>query len=370
MSQAALVPVAAIAQQAPLPASASAVASDIARWNSLRQSDSLPFSAYASFLATHRGWPGETAMRRTAERRIDPSSVSAAEVVRYFSVHPPLTAAGHARHALALLAMGEVERARAVARQAWLEGAMPQADESRLLGAFGAALSQSDHDARVEVLLDHGDISGAQRVLPMASVARRPLFEARIALKTRAADAPSRVAALGPIAFEDAGLLMDRALYLRNTGQSQASRELLARPRRLAAPPRSPHKWLETQVLIARAAAADRQWSLAYQIASQIEDAYPAGTDVSQKSFGERDEYTNLAWLGGTAALRHLGRPADAARLFELYGRAAQSPQTRTKGIYWAGRAMQQAGQQDRARANFAEAGRHYDQFYGQLALE
>ena len=53
------------------PAYPSAIASDVARWNSLRQSDSLPFSSYSSFLLSHRGWPGETAMRRSAERRDD-----------------------------------------------------------------------------------------------------------------------------------------------------------------------------------------------------------------------------------------------------------------------------------------------------------
>ena len=45
-----------------------AVSTALARWNSLRQTDSLPFSSYASFLMSHRGWPGEIAMRRTAEK--------------------------------------------------------------------------------------------------------------------------------------------------------------------------------------------------------------------------------------------------------------------------------------------------------------
>ena len=49
-----------------LPPVSGAISSSIARWNSLRQSDNHPFAAYASFLASHRGWPGETAMRRTA----------------------------------------------------------------------------------------------------------------------------------------------------------------------------------------------------------------------------------------------------------------------------------------------------------------
>ncbi len=64
----------------------SAVAIGIEQWNRLRQSDSLPFSTYAAFLARHRGWPGETAMRRSAERRLSIEPSSPAEVVRFFGL--------------------------------------------------------------------------------------------------------------------------------------------------------------------------------------------------------------------------------------------------------------------------------------------
>jgi soluble lytic murein transglycosylase-like protein len=63
----------------------------------------------------------------------------------------------------------------------------------------------------------------------------------------------------------------------------------------------------------------------------RLDDAYPAGTDVSARPYGERDDYTSLAWLAGQAALNRLGRPADAARMFERYARAARSPQTRPR---------------------------------------
>ena len=96
---------------------------------------------------------------------------------------------------------------------------------------------------------------------------------------------------------------------------------------------------METMVVLARGAVNDRQWSLAYQIASQVDDLFPAGTDVSRRSYGERDEYTNLTWIAGTAAMR-TNRPADALRMFERYGRAAQSQQTRAKGFFWAARAL------------------------------
>ncbi len=58
-------------------------------------------------------------------------------------------------------------------------------------------------------------------------------------------------------------------------------------------------KWYEVLLTNARAANADTQYQLAYDIARQIDDAYPAGTDVSTKPYGERDDYTSLAWLAG-----------------------------------------------------------------------
>jgi soluble lytic murein transglycosylase len=122
-------------------------------------------------------------------------------------------------------------------------------------------------------------------------------------------------------------------------------------------------------VALARGAANDRQWSMAYQIASQVDDIFPAGTDVSRRSYGERDEYTNLTWLAGTAAMRS-NRLADAARMFDKYGRAAQSPQTRAKGFFWAARAAGAAGQTQQANNWLQQAASSPDQFYGQLAME
>src|SRR3546814_18577279 len=77
----------------------------------------------------------------------------------------------------------------------------------------------------------------------------------------------------------------------------------------------------------------------AYNIARQLDDALPPGTVVRETPLGVRDDYTSLAWLAGQIALKDIGRPADAARMFRAYGDAARSAQTRTKGYYWAGRA-------------------------------
>jgi soluble lytic murein transglycosylase len=351
------------------PASASPVAASIAQWNSLRQSDSLSFSSYASFLARNRGWPGETAMRRSAERRLSIEPVSPAEVLRFFSLYPPLTPGGQAHQAFALQASGRTEEARTAARAAWTAGVLAQNDEQRLLATFGATLTPQDHELRMEVLLGNGDSASGARTMMWAPAQKRSLYEARLALQTRASDAASRLGLLDNYARRDAGLIVDQAIWLRASGQSAAARQLLAGAA-FDRPPVGVARWIDTALTLARGAANDRQWSTVYAIAARLADIYPAGTDVSARPFGERDDYTSLAWLGGAAALQRLGRPADAARMFELYGRAARSPQTRAKGFYWAARAGNASGQTGQANAWLEQAAANPDQFYGQLALE
>ncbi|MGF1550578.1 MAG: lytic transglycosylase domain-containing protein, partial [Sphingomonadaceae bacterium] len=361
---------ASIASQAPQPAVDRDIASALARWNSLRQSDRLPFSSYASFLLRHRGWPGEDGLRRAAERSIDPNSFAPRELISYFAQHPPLTPVGHARYASALLALGNIDEAREQARKAWHGGVLPPADEAQLLARFGGSLTAADHDRRIERLLANDDRTSAARVLTLTSPERRPFHEAQLALQAEAPDADSRYRALGQAALADPGVLMARANWLRNNARSVEARNLLAQRPRLARLPADPEEWFETLLTMARAAANDSQWTVAYEIASKLDDAYPPGTDISEQSYGERDDFTSLAWLAGTTALHKLGRPAEAARLFEAYARAARSPQTQTKGLYWAGRATAAAREEAAARAYFEEAARHPDQFYGQLALE
>ena len=347
-----------------------ALSSAVAQWNSLRQTDSLPFSSYASFLLTHPGWPGEASMRRTAEKAISPDSAAPQDVVAFFHRYPPLSLVGHARHALALQAVGRSEEARIAARRAWTGGSLSSADEGRLLTTFSAMFTPEDHDRRIDALISGSDISGAQRMLPLASPAKRALFETRLAFRTRSSDATMRLAQLGPGFEGDSGLLLDRAIWLRNSGQALAARQLLANRPPLTSRPSNPEKWLDTMLTLAREAGNDRQWTLAYDIASKVVDTYPEGTDISEQPYAERDDYTSLAWLAGSTALNKIARPADAVRMFEFYAAAARSQQTRSKGYYWAARAASKAGDSARSNAFLERAAAAPDQFYGQLALE
>ncbi|MFS0770963.1 lytic transglycosylase domain-containing protein [Sphingomonas sp. 1P08PE] len=358
--------------QAPVvaaPVNNGAIAATIAQWRALQQTDALPFDSYANFIAQHPGWPGEAANRRAAERQAGLGTGTPQNVATFFRRYPPTTGAGRVAQARALLATGDMAGANAAARAAWRSGTLATADESAVLTSFPAALTPADHDARMDALLWQGNTGGAARQLVLVSPAQRPMFQARLAFRTKAPDAAALSAATQAQFAGDPGYIADRATWMRNA-LDPSVRSYLAQPRRLASLPGNVEKWYEVLLVNARGAAADSQWQLAYDIARQIDDAYPPGTDISKKPYGERDDYTSLAWLAGQTAMKQLNRPADAMVMFDRYARAIQSPQTRAKGYYWAGRAAEAAGKPAEAATYYGQASGYRDSYYGQLAAE
>ncbi|WP_176592934.1 lytic transglycosylase domain-containing protein [Sphingobium sp. EM0848] len=351
-------------------ASDPSISGTISQWRALQQSDALGFSTYASFILTNPGWPGEDRMRRLAETSINPNSYDPGQVVAFFTRFPPRTASGNARYALALMQQNRMGEARIAARNAWIGGSLAPDDEARLLSLFGSSWTSVEHDLRTDALLWKGDIMGAQRMLAYASPARRPVYEARIAFRQKAPDATMKMQLAEAVGATDAGFVADKATWMLNTGNWIAGRQYLANRPALTFRPGDAEKWYETLLTQARAAANDSQWSFAYGIASKLDDAYLPGTDVNTRPIGERDDYTSLAWLAGSTAFYNLGKPLDAMEMFRRYATAAKSPQTQSKGFYWAGRAALQAGDTATANSYFARAALFPDQFYGQLALE
>jgi soluble lytic murein transglycosylase len=222
----------------------------------------------------------------------------------------------------------------------------------------------------VSRLLWSNAIRAAQRWMPYISTERRSVLEAQLAFELKAPDAADKFAAAGNLALTDAGLVMERVSALRAGGNPLAARELLASRPPLSAPPHVARDWLRILLTNAEAAEAEGQPDLAYRIASKLGDVFPAGTDITRLDLATRDTYTSVAWLAGELAYYKLNRPNDAVAMFKAYTAGARSPQTRAKGMYWAGRASKKAGDMAMAQQYWNDAARFYDFFHGQLALE
>jgi soluble lytic murein transglycosylase len=336
------------------------MAGAISRWEQLIASNTLPFDSYASFLVSYPGFPDEDRLRSAAEARLGAEFVPQDRLIAYFDRVPPLTNNGRAQYALALMTARPAE-AQAMAITAWRGGEMTDGAESMIRGTYFAALSQADHDARMDALLWQRNRPAAERQLSLTSPQRQGLFGARLAILQGGEGATS-----DPTALSDPGYLYNRSRLLRSKGRVQEAAALLARRPQLSALPFDETLWVEEQLAVARQAGA----SNARAIATLIDDAFPAGADISAKGFKLRDDYTSLMWLGGTQSLWDLGDPGAAAGLFYRYGAAARTPQTRSKGFFWAGHAASRAGNSAGATAYYEQAGAFADKFYGQMALQ
>lgn len=352
-----------------LPRTPDALAESVVQWDRLRRdSYSATFAELSGFLRGHPGWPQELVLRRRAERALQPDTPMA-DRLAYFTRFPPVTASGSFRYAEALLGAGRRDEAIRFARQAWTSDGLSAAGETELLAKFASALTGADHAARVDRLIWSNQTTAAQRVLGLVPADRRAPLEARLALRSRAVDADGRYQALSDAQRNDPGVVMDRAIWLRDGLQVDAARRLVADAATLPGAPVDPVRWMTFRLDLARAAARDGQNDLAYRIAANHR-SFPLGRPLNSWSDSERDKLTDLEWLAGWTALKSIGAPARAVDHFQNYRNAAQSPITQARGDYWAGRAAEAAGDRAKARRFYESAATHPDYFFGQLSLE
>ncbi|MFC3097529.1 lytic transglycosylase domain-containing protein [Alteraurantiacibacter palmitatis] len=338
------------------------MAGEINRWQALYEDRSaqLPFERYSSFLRANPGFPDETTLRTRAEQRLMREFVSNEALLAYFDRFPPLGNFAKAHYALAL-AGRDAESAANLAREAWRGGEMSEVAEATIAATYGQNFTPDDQDARMDALLWQRDAAAAARQIARTSDARRGVFQVRLAILQGGDGATG-----DPAALTDPGYLYNRSRELRQKGRQGEAIALLANRAPLAARPRDPAAWVGELLAVAR--LADNR--NAVRIAASVDDAFAPDEDISQGSFRLRDDYTSLMWLGGTKALWEQGDAARAAPLFYRYGAAARTPQTRSKGFWWAAHAAARAGDSAGATRYYEMAAQYADRFYGQLALE
>ena len=336
----------------------------IERWRQLSSNDGYAFSEYAGFLLTYPGFPEEAKLRAYAEKALTRETVDYTRLVAFFDRVKPVTNPAKALYALGLAAGGRSE-AKAMGIEAWRGGAMSDTSAAALFSQFGRDFTLADNDARMNALLWAGETYQAQQAINFVSPAARNIFMARLAMLQ--GNSPENLGIqVTPDMLRDPGYVYNRIRQLKASGNYPGVTQLLLIRPRADTPPLDQTKWISELLISAKGADA----ASAVRIAASVDDAFAPGTDVSRLGFKLRDDYTSLVWLGGTRALNSLGDGNSAAPLFYRYGAAARTPQTRSKGFYWAGRALAARGNAAEASRYFELAAAYPDQFYGLLALE
>lgn len=336
----------------------------VERWKFLTSNDRMGFEAYAGFALAFPEFPRMDVIRANAESALESGAPSSEQLVAYFDRNPPLSNSARARYALALAGLQRPE-AFEVARAAWRGGDMSTPAVAYMTGMFGSRFTPEDQDARMAALLWQGKADAAARQIANVSPARRDMAMARLSLLQ--GQHPSAAGLPIPTnAQTDPGYVYTLARYYRSNGQLPQAINLLANRPPFAGLPFDAQDFVTETLRIARGAGARP----AVQIASKVDDLFAPGADISGMSYRLRDDYTSLMWLGGTKALWELGDGNAAAPLFYRYGASARTPQTRSKGFYWAGLASDRAGNASEARRYWEMAAQYSEYYYGLLALE
>jgi len=336
----------------------------ISRWEGLIANDRLSFNAYAGFVLAYPDFPQESQLRIRAENALDNEAPSSEALLGFFDKNPPLTNSGRARYALALAAFNRPEAAE-VAGEAWRMGSMSGTAEAYLQGLYGSQFTADDHTARIDALLWQGDEEAAVRQMINIGPEARDLYMARLAL-AQGSTPQSTGLSVPAGAQADPGYVYNMARHYRKNRQLPQAIALLANRPKFTRLPHDAEDLVGEMLTIARGAGS----TPAVRIAASVDDLFVPDADISKEAFRLRDDYTSLMWLGGTKALWNLSDGKAAAPLFYRYGAAARTPQTRSKGFYWAGLASQRAGDAAQATHYWEMAAAYPDRFYGMLALE
>jgi len=332
------------------------LSADIIEWMRLRAADGGGTARdYLDFLARNPDWPGLRLLRRMGEPTL--AGQPPETVIAYFAAEPPQTGTGALILIAALDAAGRGAEAEAEAVRAWRSLSLTREEQQAFLDRHGARLA-AHHDGRVAAMLRAGLAEDARRMLPLASPGTRAVAEARIALQTSAKGIDALIAAVPEKMKGSPGLAYDRFRWRIRKDLYDTAGELLLERSASAESLGDPAQWSDWRRSLARREMRVGDPARAYRMAAQ----HHLGPDAA--------DYADLEWLAGYIALRKLGDAQTALGHFRAVAAVADGPISRARAGYWEGRALEDLGRGEEARAAYARAAEHQAAFYGLLAAE
>ncbi|MEM9795066.1 MAG: lytic transglycosylase domain-containing protein [Pseudomonadota bacterium] len=328
---------------------------DVILWHLLRARKGS-FAEAEAFLQRNADWPGLTLLRRQAEASM-PATLPPQRILDFFDETGPKTARGALMQAVAFRSLGGTAEAELIVIDWWLREPMPPAVQAGFLRLFGDTLKPY-HAARLDAMAWSGDLSSAERMLPLVEGPENTLAKARIALRDMRNGVDDLIEAVPEDWRDHQGLAYERFRWRLEKGRTEDALKLLFAYDESADTLGSPEAWAPHRERLARTHMQDGDPETGYRIAAN-----------HHLPDGNRHIAGN-EWLAGYIALRFLDKPDVAAAHFRRFETAVNSPISKGRAGYWLGRALAAAGDAAGAKAAYAAGGRYQTSFYGQLAAE
>ncbi|TAJ42352.1 MAG: lytic transglycosylase domain-containing protein [Reyranella sp.] len=306
------------------------------------------FAATWRFLRENPDWPEPEVLRRQAEERIGPET-PANDVFRYFTAFPPLTSSGQLRRLEAAHTVSPNDVAK-FARDSWQNATFRASDENDFLNRYGHLLTGPDHIARFNRILQGGRPQVARELVAKLPPDYQPVANARLAMATRAADAPTVLRGVAAARLNEPTVRLERAQWLRRTGNLDEAKTVMSGP-----VANQTDAWWNERNQLARDLLAANRAADAYAVAA----AHGMTRGVA---------FAEAEFLAGWIALRHLKKPADGQKHFQKLYDGVSTAISKSRAAYWLGRSHETAGRTKDANEWYAKAAGFGQTFYGQLA--
>lgn len=318
--------------------------------------ESIGFSEVDQARRELADWPRPARRQMAAERLIETSGMSPAQIVRWFAGNPPQTAQGALALASAYKMLGRSPEAAALVKDWWRNKSFDADTQRAMQARFADVLTPDDLIRRADILLYNPQSQAARELVPMLPVEWQQAAAARIALRSNADNAQELANALPASVANSPGVVFERAAYLRRHNLDNLALALVKDfPRDVDTPEAAKAIWDERRQLVIGALKA-----------GDYKDAYAA----ADSGLSEGSEAADAEFVAGWIALTKLHDPEAAAKHFATVDRVGVTPITRARALYWEGRAAE-ARHDRRTADNFYEAAAvHKTAFYGQLAAE
>jgi soluble lytic murein transglycosylase len=325
-------------------------------WLAIRMTPKdVGFDRTARFLRERADWPGQTVLRRRAEKLLYDEEKDAKTVRAFFSGVRPVSGEGKLVLAKALKETGDQNAAVALIKSAWRENDLAKDSEDDLLEEFPNVLTRADHKARADKMFALGSYDDAQRAYERAGADFAALGRARAAANQKSGNTKKLLDAVPAGLRADSGYKLAQVQHLRRQNEIPAAIRAATDGPRPAAGSDADLWWVERRILVRRA-LDDGNAKLAYRLAAE------AAPPISENYKADQ------AFTAGWVALRFLGDAAAAQRHFAEIPKVSLHPLTLARGHYWLGRTAEAANDPLGARAQYELAGSHPIAYYGQLA--
>jgi len=343
--------------QAKSQASRGSVAGDIVTWMYLvNDKTRASFPEIAAFLSTHPHWPQAQKLTRVAEDRL-PDDLSTQQILNWFARTKPVSGQAMQRYMNALLQTQQTQTAVSTLKNWWVEANLSPSEQQLIISSYGQYLGTADHIRRLERMMGDKQYTAARALSSRIGNGYPELVEARVALQEGNKGVQGALNRVPRGLMKDTGLMLSRLQWRRQNNDDRGAIEILnAAP--AAGKTTDPATWWKERHIMARRMIEQHNYREAYRLA----DAHGLP--------GGGADYAAAEFLAGWLALRHTGQPYKAFEHFEAMFNNVQTPISKARAAYWAGRASEALNNRDIALQWYQVAATYQTTFYGQQAAQ